>query len=100
MLTRDDIDDKTYNPAFDLTDQVKGIIKNVFHTLDYKQEGRVSREAVLALLRTHGDSSNEEKRLGLARALMGEQQYFTFDEFCKLALKWKDLDPQSVILIL
>ena len=100
MLTKEDIRDRSYNPTFALTDEVKGIFENVFRTLDTDQDGRISRDAVVALVLANGtvDGSREDAdRAGnLAHQLMSGQETYTFEEFCVIAMQWKEMCPESV----
>jgi Ca2+-binding EF-hand superfamily protein len=100
ILTQEDITDKSFNPEFIMTEEVQGIMRNIFNELNPNQDGKISSEALLALVLASGmekvGSAEEDRLIKAAQDLLAGHEQLTFEDFCVVAMQWKEMSPESV----
>ncbi|OQR92783.1 Mitochondrial Carrier (MC) Family [Achlya hypogyna] len=101
---------KLYNPDFELTPEVLAILKQFFMRLDVENSGKISGAALLEKIRQADPSQifitaeqlDRLTRENQTRQEKGNQHdgtWITFDEFCALVMRWKEISPLGVQMV-
>ncbi|KAF0689614.1 Aste57867_18945 [Aphanomyces stellatus] len=104
---------KLYNPDFQLTPEVIAILERFFHQLDPDDRGVISGSVLIEKIRQVDPTElhftteqlhllNDEKLMRRAAARPGgtiDPDDVTFDEFCTLVMRWKEISPVGVQMV-